>query len=212
LTKTDEKEHLTLVDIDLDFSGKLPVSLANTRHHDGHGGVTDDLASAGGAAKWVAEQLDFTAVGRGLFKDAQVTARLTEIRDAVRSLFAEAVSPHPPSPGEFSRRMPPSKAFALLSAAAEELCLVPIWEWDGGRVHATRRTTTVRVDLVVGVIAVRTLDFLQGELVSDLRSCHAPHCVKYFVRSHGRQEWCKASCASRARAARFAGRHRLSKL
>ncbi|MFI7230667.1 CGNR zinc finger domain-containing protein [Nonomuraea angiospora] len=40
-----------------------------------------------------------------------------------------------------------------------------------------------------------------------MRACNAPRCVRYFVKSHGRQEWCKPSCGNRARAARHYQRH-----
>ncbi|MER6008280.1 CGNR zinc finger domain-containing protein [Nonomuraea angiospora] len=51
------------------------------------------------------------------------------------------------------------------------------------------------------------IDFLSGPQREQLRSCNAPRCVRYFVKSHGRQEWCKPSCGNRARAARRYQRH-----
>src|SRR6266851_2221676 len=36
----------------------------------------------------------------------------------------------------------------------------------------------------------------------QLRACHAPGCVLYFVKSHPRREWCSVACGNRARAAR----------
>ena len=45
-----------------------------------------------------------------------------------------------------------------------------------------------------------------GTAADELRACQAPRCVRYF-RKHRRQEWCKPSCANRARVARFAERH-----
>lgn len=199
---------MAMVDIDVDPSGALAIRLANTRHHDGHGGVMDDLAQPGGAAAWAVAQPEFASLGRSVLGNPALEGRLVEVRDAVRSLFAEAVSPHPPSRGEHSRRMPTAKAFARLKSAADRLQLTQAWQWTGGRVRAMRRTPTIGVDLLIGIAAVRALDLLHGGLAGELRSCQAPHCVKYFVRAHGRQEWCKTSCANRARAARFAERHR----
>ncbi|MFI9597778.1 CGNR zinc finger domain-containing protein [Nonomuraea sp. NPDC052265] len=51
------------------------------------------------------------------------------------------------------------------------------------------------------------IDFLSGPQREHLRACNAPRCVRYFVKSHGRQEWCKPSCGNRARAARHYQRH-----
>ncbi|WP_442812271.1 CGNR zinc finger domain-containing protein [Streptomyces sp. NBC_00243] len=41
-----------------------------------------------------------------------------------------------------------------------------------------------------------------------LTACTVPRCVRYFVKVHGRQEFCRPSCGNRARAARFCHRHR----
>ena len=52
--------------------------------------------------------------------------------------------------------------------------------------------------------------YLPGKLASpaadELRACQAPRCVRYFRKNRG-QEWCKPSCANRARVARYAERH-----
>ncbi|MYS74029.1 hypothetical protein GTY88_26960, partial [Streptomyces sp. SID5926] len=41
-----------------------------------------------------------------------------------------------------------------------------------------------------------------------LRACHAPRCVRYFLKEHPRQEWCRPSCGNRARVARHQDRQR----
>ncbi|WP_433236869.1 CGNR zinc finger domain-containing protein [Streptosporangium sp. CA-135522] len=43
---------------------------------------------------------------------------------------------------------------------------------------------------------------LNGSVEADLRACHAPGCVLFFVKDHHRREWCSAACGNRARAAR----------
>ena len=43
----------------------------------------------------------------------------------------------------------------------------------------------------------------------QLRACHAPGCVLYFLKDHPRREWCSTACGNRARAARHYRRHRL---
>jgi predicted RNA-binding Zn ribbon-like protein len=50
------------------------------------------------------------------------------------------------------------------------------------------------------------LELLASPAADELRACQAPRCVRYF-RKHRRQEWCKPSCANRARVARYAERH-----
>ncbi|QES48267.1 hypothetical protein DEJ50_11010 [Streptomyces venezuelae] len=64
-----------------------------------------------------------------------------------------------------------------------------------------------RAGLIAG-LARAAIEFLAGPQCEQLRSCSAPRCVRYFLRSHGRQAWCKPSCGNRARVARHAERRR----
>ncbi|MFI1485060.1 CGNR zinc finger domain-containing protein [Streptomyces sp. NPDC020747] len=50
--------------------------------------------------------------------------------------------------------------------------------------------------------------FLASPDRQRLRACHAPRCVRYFLKDHPRQEWCKPSCGNRARVARHHERHK----
>ncbi len=45
------------------------------------------------------------------------------------------------------------------------------------------------------LLARATLAFLASPDRSRLHACHAPRCVRYFVKEHPRQEWCKPSSA-----------------
>jgi len=51
-------------------------------------------------------------------------------------------------------------------------------------------------------IARDAIALLGGPLREDVRACHAPGCVQYFVKDHPRREWCSAACGNRARVAR----------
>jgi predicted RNA-binding Zn ribbon-like protein len=46
-----------------------------------------------------------------------------------------------------------------------------------------------------------------GDAREQLRACHAPGCVLYFVKTHPRRAWCSAGCGNRARVARHYQRH-----
>ncbi|WP_258312163.1 CGNR zinc finger domain-containing protein, partial [Streptomyces sp. ZEA17I] len=61
---------------------------------------------------------------------------------------------------------------------------------------------------LIAALARDAVDFLSGPERVQLRACHAPRCVRYFLKSHGRQEWCKPSCGNRARVARHYERTR----
>jgi hypothetical protein len=60
---------------------------------------------------------------------------------------------------------------------------------------------------------VASSDYLLKAVVDHVLPPHdqpsaAPRCVRYFVKVHGRQEFCQPSCGNRARAARFYHRQR----
>lgn len=60
---------------------------------------------------------------------------------------------------------------------------------------------------LAAVLARAAIAFLAGPDLVRLRACTAPRCVRYFLKEHGRQEFCKPPCGNRARAARHYQRH-----
>ncbi|MFI9318228.1 CGNR zinc finger domain-containing protein [Kitasatospora aureofaciens] len=52
------------------------------------------------------------------------------------------------------------------------------------------------------------VDSLSGPQREQLRARTAPRCVRYSVKSHGRQGYCKPPCGNRARVARHRRRQR----
>lgn len=180
------------------------LELASTIRHDGDGGVADDLATPQSTTDWL-RGLDVT----GLTVDERLRSEIVELRRAVRALFAQAVSPAPPSRADAHRLMPVDQALDHLNAAAARDAIVPQLEWppDGPprlRVRSAEPSAELRL---IAMLARAAIDFLSGPQRERLRACHAPRCVRYFVQSHGRQEWCKPSCGNRARAARHYQRH-----
>ncbi|MER5596576.1 CGNR zinc finger domain-containing protein [Streptomyces sp. NPDC002265] len=193
----------------------LALELASTIRHDGDGGVTDDLATAQGTTRWIHEQRDLLAdrISAGeLAADENLRLGIVELRQAVRALFARAVSPAPPSPADAHRLMTADQALAHLNTAAAREPVVPQLDWPAEGVPATRLLSAEN-DLYVRLVAAlarAAIEFLSSPQRAQLRSCTAPRCVRYFVKSHGRQEWCKPSCGNRARAARHYKRQRTS--
>ncbi|WP_326695974.1 CGNR zinc finger domain-containing protein [Streptomyces sp. NBC_01754] len=191
----------------------LALELVSTIRHDGDGGVADDLATPQGTTRWIQEQEDLLA-GRipagGLAADEDLRLGITELRQAVRTLFARVVSPAPPSPADAHRLMTADRAVAHLNTAAAREPVAPQMDWPlegvpGARLLSAENDPHVRL---VAALARAAIDFLSGPQRTRLRSCTAPRCVRYFVKSHGRQEWCKPSCGNRARAARHYRRRR----
>ncbi|MEU6160703.1 ABATE domain-containing protein [Streptomyces sp. NPDC047130] len=192
---------------------RLALELAGTIRHDGVGGVADDLATLPGTTEWLRERSDALAglPPDGITADDRLRGEVVELRRAVRALFARAAGPAGPAgPADARRLMPVDEAVAALNAAAARAAVVPRLDWLPGDPPAAR-TVPVGGDLTARVVAALAGDaiaFLGGPDRDLLRACPAPRCVRYFVKSHGRQEFCKASCGNRARAARHYRRRR----
>ncbi|WP_328888661.1 CGNR zinc finger domain-containing protein [Streptomyces sp. NBC_00316] len=187
------------------------LELASTIRHDGNGGVTDDLATVEGTTRWIRRQSDLLAghVPAGeITADEDLRSRIVGLRRAVRTLFARTVSPAPPSPADAHRLMTVDQALAGLNAAAGRELVAPQLDWPAEGAPTTRLLSAEN-DPHVGLVAAlarAAIDFLGGPQREQLRACTAPRCVRYFVKSHGRQEWCKPSCGNRARQARHYSR------
>lgn len=191
----------------------LALELASTIRHDGDGGVADDLATVRGTTDWIRKQGPLLAghvPAEGLTADEDLRLGIIDLRQAVRALFARLVSPAPPSPADAHRLMPADRAMDRLNTAAAREPVAPQLHWPEGRAPAARLLTGEEDPYVrlVAALARAAIDFLSGPQSTRLRSCTAPRCVRYFVKSHGRQEWCKPSCGNRARAARHYRRRR----
>ncbi|WP_243741153.1 ABATE domain-containing protein [Streptomyces sp. 8K308] len=174
----------------------LVLGLVNTVRHDGHGGVADDLADVGGFGDWVA------GCGVGVVVvDERLRGEVVALRRAVRALFARAVRPGPASSADAGRLMPEAEAVALLNERAARAPGVPQLEWSA-EADAPRARFVAGEPEFGATLARAAIDFLAGPDLARLRACTAPRCVRYFLKGHGRQEWCKPSCGNRARAAR----------
>ncbi|MFD3466228.1 CGNR zinc finger domain-containing protein [Streptomyces sp. NPDC058682] len=170
-------------------------------------------ATVRGTTHWVQEQGELLAghvPAGGLAADEDLRLAIIELRQAVRALFARAVSPAPPSPADAHRLMTADQARARLNTAAAREPVAPQLDWPAEGVPTTRLLSAENDPYVrlVAALARAAIDFLSGPQCTQLRSCTAPRCVRYFVKSHGRQEWCKPSCGNRARAARHYRRQR----
>ncbi|KUO05587.1 CGNR zinc finger domain-containing protein [Streptomyces caeruleatus] len=193
----------------------LALELVSTIRHDGDGGVTDDLATTHGTTRWIQAQADLLAghlPAGELTADEGLRLEITELRRSVRALFARAVSPAPPSSADAQRLMPADQALGHLNTVAAREPVVPQMDWlpEGtpvARLLSTEKEPKVRL---VAALARAAIDFLSGPQREQLRACTAPRCVRYFVKNHGRQEWCKPSCGNRARAARHYQRQRVA--
>jgi predicted RNA-binding Zn ribbon-like protein len=185
----------------------LAFELAATIRHDGQGGVADLLEADPGLAEWLRENGPLASVVLGrpfdasaLAVDADLRQELVAVRRAVRSLFARAVSPAPPSRADANRLLEPDAALALLNKAADKLGTAHLdWPEDGGPVTTWSGRSMDAVTLLVGAVGRSGIDFLLSPDRSRLRACPAARCVKYFLQDDPRQTWCSPSCGNRER-------------
>ncbi|MET1072211.1 MAG: ABATE domain-containing protein [Umezawaea sp.] len=166
----------------------------------------DDLATAAGFADWLGRHTDAPAA---LAADDEVRARVVALRRAVRTLFARAVEPEAPSKADVGRLLDPTAALDQVNEAASAVLRSPRLEWPSAQAPrlTERRSEADQATGLVADLARAAIEFLASDDRDRLRACPAPRCVKYFVRDHPRQAWCKPSCGNRARASRHYHRH-----
>jgi predicted RNA-binding Zn ribbon-like protein len=176
----------------------LALLLANTIRHDGNGGVRDELTSTTGLTEFLASaQLPSVAASEELLR------RVVEVRTATRALFARAVHPGPASRADAHRLMPLPDAVATINGYAALAPIFPVLAWDAApSAQLATPPGAEPDDALLAELARATIDLLTSPLGAELRACTAPRCVRYFVKGHGRQEFCKPSCSNRARVAR----------
>jgi predicted RNA-binding Zn ribbon-like protein len=128
----------------------------------------------------------------------------------VRALFARAVRPGPPSPADAQRLLPDDEALDRLNQAAAAHPVAVQLDWAAGEEPGLQLLGPDPCELtrIVAALARATAEFLAGPYRVQLRACTAPRCVRYFVKAHGRQGYCKPSCGNRARVARHYERNR----
>ncbi|AWT41400.1 MULTISPECIES: CGNR zinc finger domain-containing protein [Streptomyces] len=187
---------------------RLALDLALTVRHDGNGGVADDLADPAGLTAWVRAHPEAVPHADYYVADDAALAAVRDLRAAVRALFARAVRPAAPSPADAARLLPVPEALHRLNTAAARRPTVPELVWPEDADPQLRRNPVTGADDLTAALAQAAVAFLTGPHRHRLRACHAPRCVRYFLKDHPRQEWCKPSCGNRARVARHHQRHK----
>jgi len=192
----------------------LAMELAGTIVHDGNGGVRDDLTTPAGLAGWLHAQAALLSELPGLDDvtvDERLRSEVVGVRTAVRALFARMVSPGPPSRADAGRLPAPDDALAQLNRVAGRAPVTVTLDWPADGAPRIRMAGTEAAagpaGLLTSALARAAIAFLADPDSQQLAACSAPRCVRYFLKEHGRQEYCKPSCSNRARAARHYQRH-----
>ncbi|MER7849248.1 CGNR zinc finger domain-containing protein [Kitasatospora sp. NPDC096077] len=174
-------------------------------------GIGAAATAAGSAARFdVDADVDMDAdVDVRFDVDEASWTQVLAVRAALRALLARAVSPAPPSRADADRLPPADQALARLNTVAAHCPVVPRLHWPAdtepvARLHPASPSSPAGLPAALARAAIA---FLSSPDLPRLRACTAPRCVRYFLKEHGRQEFCKASCSNRARAARHYQRH-----
>ncbi|MEU7528335.1 ABATE domain-containing protein [Saccharothrix sp. NPDC042600] len=170
------------------------LEFAATVRHDGHGGLDDTLSSVEALEAW-----------SGVPATEGLLHAVIELRWAVRSLFAHAAeagtridTPH---------LRPLDEALRTVNAAAAAAPRAARLEW-GTPPTLHHVDTATPGDRLLADLATAAIELLASAERDDLRACPSPRCIRYFVRTHPKQQWCKPSCGNRARVSRHYHRTR----
>ncbi len=179
----------------------LALELVNTTFVRGgsRGILLDALRTPDDLGHWLAAHgLPLPAGPAGAGATAAHLERFLELRQALRDLAAAHTGGETPAAGQVG----------LVNAAAR---LARSWtELEAG---APLRAVTRRVEpdpylAALGEVAAAGIGLFTGEAAGRIRACPAPGCILYFVRSHGRREWCTVTCGNRVRVARHGRRQK----
>ncbi len=173
----------------------LSIDLANTVMVLNEGGeAVDLLADEAQMQRWLAYERERLGGGEADL-GVRSSARLCELRDAVRDLFAASAE----------RESLPSAALDCVNAAsAKAPCSPQLCIGDDG-VAELRESSGTGVDGLLGTLARAAIRLLSQSADAELHLCKAPSCGMFFL---GKRRWCCAACGNRARAARHYDRQR----
>ena len=171
-----------------------PVRLMSTIWPDAEG-IHDDLAGPADLDAWL-NAVGIDRHGANATEDELRSA--IRLRDAVRRLAAHATGDDRPAATSAIADL--DEAVTVLNEHAAKLPPPAIAASPSG-LRRAKEAPASGVTTGLAGIAQQAVALL-ADRGDQLRACHAPGCVLYFVKSHPRREWCSVACGNRARAAR----------
>ncbi|XVV05669.1 CGNR zinc finger domain-containing protein [Actinosynnema sp. CA-248983] len=164
------------------------LEFAATVRHDGHGGLDDALSTVEALTAW-----------SGTPATEDLLHAVTDLRWAIRSLFAHASNAGPRIDTPYLRPLDEALHLVNTTAATAPRAAQLHWGTPPTLHHVDTATPGERL---LADLATSAIELLAGETRDDLRACPSPRCIRYFVRTHPKQQWCKPSCGNRARVSR----------
>jgi len=173
------------------------IDLANSRIQlPGHR-VVDALETPASTTEWLVER---GLVGEDASLHEYCQNRLAGLRRDVTCALAARVD-HT----ELDPRVLDGINAALVAVPNNSLLhFVP----DGGFFRSAEHPVTLLVEHAMSVIAEDLATLLTGDDAELLARCTAAPCERYFLKTHGRRQWCSIRCGDRVRAARAYARKR----
>lgn len=174
----------------------VSIALANSVIRTGND-VQDALNSPESTTDWL--------IARGLVSDGSALQsycqnRLVGLRHHLQAALSAYVS------GE---ELAPSTLEEINSAlvAAPHSPLLR-FNPESGFFRELAHPTTELVEHAMSAIAEDLAALLTGDEAAQLARCEAEPCERFFLRTHGRRQWCSTRCGDRVRAARAYARKR----
>lgn len=177
--------------------GDQVLAFVNTRL-DRPSGLVDVLADPGGAARWLAAQLDFAPPSTALSPEEH--RELLAFRNAARRLVQ----------ARSSGRAAPAGELAIVNRASADAPRADRLSADWKRTAtfaASGSTRPGNLSELQAALANATIE-LVADATIDLAECAADDCVVLFVRRDPRRRWHSDRCGNRMRAARSYARRR----
>lgn len=184
-----------------------PVRLMNTIWADTRG-VHDELTGPTVLRDWLADVTEYNRRELGEPSQDELSDALL-LRDSLRRLAAYCTADDRPTAQSPVSEI--SQAVDVVNGLAADRPRTELTIHDGalGTVCA-RLVSPIRSALAD--LGHQGIELLAGPASINMRACHAPPCVLYFVKSHPRREWCSETCGNRVRAARHYEKTRSQKL
>jgi len=173
------------------------LALVNSAGYMAGGKGYDEMATPEAAVAWLRTR-DLIGSGAVLYEHCH--GRLVALRADLRDLFTAHTT------GD----VPTASAVDALNTALTCVPGAALLRFDpqAGFTRRADHPVTQVVEHVMAGIADDAASLLSGDQASQLASCEADSCQRFFLRTHARRQWCSTRCGDRVRAARAYARKR----
>lgn len=174
----------------------VSIDLANSVIRTG-GNERDALDTPAATTSWL--------ITRGLVADGSALQsycqyRLVGLRDQIQAAFSASASRVALDP----RALEGINSALSAAPRSPRLRFTP----ESGFFRELEHPTTQLVEHAMSIIAEDAASLLTGDEAALLVQCEAEPCARFFLRTHGRRQWCSTRCGDRVRAARAYARKR----